>query len=135
MNIIALMPATEAYEVLLRNWGGDDKAYCCVWEEDAQHKFITFIPPNIPNKPSYYYCSGCATFNGMERFRADLRNGILTYQTLDNTTTYWVNFGTDYAWSVLGGYNKDTCFHVYGTEHKAELNEAPYEECEKIRDS
>ncbi|CAG8666830.1 13067_t:CDS:2 [Funneliformis mosseae] len=71
MNIIALMLATEAY--------------CCVWEEDAQHKFITFIPPNIPNKPSYYYYSGCVTFNDMEQFRADLRNGILTYQTLDHT--------------------------------------------------
>ncbi|CAG8463962.1 9392_t:CDS:2 [Gigaspora margarita] len=49
MSIIALMPATEAYEVLLRNWGGAEAVTCCVWEEDVHRNFITFIPPNLPD--------------------------------------------------------------------------------------
>ncbi|CAI2188322.1 15180_t:CDS:2 [Funneliformis geosporum] len=140
MNIIALMPATEAYEVLLRNWGGYSGASCCVWQEDSQHNFITFIPPNVPLKNNAYYCFSCATFDGMEKWGADLRNGILTYHTIDNTTTYWVDLGVtnpgDYTDTNEGGYNKDTCFHVYGGPvNEAELTEAPYEECQKIRDS
>ncbi|CAG8770549.1 97_t:CDS:2, partial [Gigaspora rosea] len=127
------------YEVLLRNWGGYSGARCCVWQEDYQHNFITLIPLKLES-PSSYYCSSCATFNGMDRWGADLRNGILTYHTIDNTTTYWVDLGVlnpgDYASTNKGGYNRDTCFHVYGGEvNQAELNEAPYEECQKIRDS
>ncbi|CAB4445674.1 unnamed protein product [Rhizophagus irregularis] len=136
MNIIALMPATKAYEVLLRNWGGYSGAWCCVWQEDYQRNFITFIPPNVWDKD--YYCFSCATFDGMEEHGADLRNGILTYHTIDNTTTYWVDLGVDqpsaYADTNEGGYNRDTCFHVYGNFKVAELNEAPYDECQKIRD-
>ncbi|PKY58969.1 hypothetical protein RhiirA4_481330 [Rhizophagus irregularis] len=48
MNIIALMPATEAYEILLRNWGGYSDVSCCVWEEDYQRNFLTYIPPASP---------------------------------------------------------------------------------------
>ncbi|CAB4416288.1 unnamed protein product [Rhizophagus irregularis] len=138
MNIIALMPATKAYEVLLRNWGGFNGAVCCVWQEDYQRNFITFIPPNI-RAHNDYYCFHCATFDGMGSNGADLRNGILTYHTIDNTTTYWVNLGVNflkYAYTNKGGYNRDTCFHVYGGDkNDADLEEAPYDECQKIRDS
>ncbi|RIB30008.1 hypothetical protein C2G38_2153950 [Gigaspora rosea] len=145
MNIIALMPATKAYEVLLRNWGGYSGATCCFWQEDSQHNFITLIPLKLED-PRNYYCCSCATFDGMDRWGADLRNGILTYHTIDNTTAYWVDLGVDYPDFVghgyadtneggEGGYNRDTCFHVYGNTDQAELNEAPYEECQKIRDS
>ncbi|CAG8659846.1 13781_t:CDS:2, partial [Racocetra fulgida] len=80
---------------------------CCVWQEDYQRNFITFIPPNVTLRA--YYCFTCATFDGMELWGADLKNG---------------------------GYNRDTCFHVYGGEFsKPKLDEAPYEECQKIRDS
>ncbi|CAI2182150.1 14143_t:CDS:2 [Funneliformis geosporum] len=111
MNIIALMPATEAN--------------CCVWEENYQRNFITYIPPN--NQGSYY-CFSCATFNGMEQHGADVRNGILTQQTLDCKRC---KSRSDYK----GGYNKNTCFRVYGDRNYATLAESPYEECEKIRDS
>ncbi|PKB98562.1 hypothetical protein RhiirA5_403904 [Rhizophagus irregularis] len=145
MNIIALMPATKAYEVLLRNWGGQSNAECCVWQEDAQHNFITYIPQSVPNeKHHYYYCSNCATFDGMDKEGADLRNGILTYRTLDDTTTYWADMvvsfkpGNNHIRTNRGGdsgYNNHTCFHVFGDHNEARLDEAPYEECQKIRDS
>ncbi|GBC10573.1 hypothetical protein RclHR1_09730009 [Rhizophagus clarus] len=134
------MPATEAYEVLLRNWGGEESRTCCVWQEDSQHNFITYIPPSVPHKNEDYYCFDCATFDGMDLKGADLRNGILTYQTLDNTTAYWVDMGIldGFAKSNQGGdsgYTKNTCFHVHGRKFDASLYEAPYDECEKIRDS
>ncbi|CAB4408120.1 unnamed protein product [Rhizophagus irregularis] len=142
MNIIALMPATEAYEILLRNWGGYSDVSCCVWEEDYQRNFLTYIPPASPRDANASphngasYCFVCSTFDGMEKRGGDLRNGILTQQTLDNTTTYWVNVNTNYDTSKnKGGYNKDTCYHVYADYFSLELDEAPYEECEKIRDS
>ncbi|GBC02105.1 hypothetical protein RclHR1_04450013 [Rhizophagus clarus] len=136
MNIIALMPATKAYEVLLRNWGGQSIDTCCVWQEDYLHNFITYIPPNAEHN-DLYYCFSCATFDGIGEHGADLRNGILTYHTLDNTTTYWVDLDVRNRnqGSNKGGYNKDTCFHVYGDASDANLDEAPYDECEKIRDS
>ncbi|CAB4383741.1 hypothetical protein RhiirA5_470039 [Rhizophagus irregularis] len=136
MNIIALMPATKAYEVLLRNWGGQDTDTCCVWQEDYLHNFITYIPPNAEHN-NLFYCFSCGTFDGIGEHGADLRNGILTYHTLDNTTTYWVDMHVinDGPSSNKGGYNKDTCFHVFGDLGEATLDEAPYDECEKIRDS
>ncbi|GES93707.1 hypothetical protein GLOIN_2v1846791 [Rhizophagus clarus] len=117
MNIIALMPATEAYEVLLRNWGGEESRTCCVWQEDSQHNFITYIPPSVPHKNEDYYCFDCATFDA-----------------------YWVDMGIldGFAKSNQGGdsgYTKNTCFHVHGRKFDASLYEAPYDECEKIRDS
>jgi hypothetical protein len=74
----------------------------------------------------------------MNKRGADLRNGILTYHTIDNTTTYWVDLGYTYPDGHIGtnrgGYNRDTCFHVYGAgDNAAELYEAPYDECQKIR--
>ncbi|RIA85304.1 hypothetical protein C1645_830984 [Glomus cerebriforme] len=139
MNIIALMPATEAYEILLRNWGGLSTMICCMWEEDSNRNFITYVPPDVPHNSAESYCTTCATFE----FLGDVRNGILTQKTLDNTTTYWVNLQVtdDLGRSSVfhGGYNSNTCFHVFGGEGgwipRADLDEAPYEECQKIRDS
>ena len=37
--------------------------------------------------------------------------------------------------SNKGGYNTNTCFHVFGDLGEATLDEAPYEECQQIRDS
>ncbi|CAB4428298.1 unnamed protein product [Rhizophagus irregularis] len=142
MNIIALMPATKAYEVLFRNWGGYSVVDCAVWEEDYNRHFITYIPPDAPhNGVSYHF--NCATFNGMDS-SADIRNGVLTQKTLDNSTTYWVIFaandGFGHNSNYKGGYNTNTCFHVLGGggghwKPRADLYEAPYEECQQIRDS
>ncbi|CAG8782159.1 19739_t:CDS:1, partial [Racocetra fulgida] len=62
---------------------------CCVWQEDSQHNFIIYIPPNVNYEA--YYCFNYATFDGINDHGSNLRNGILTYQTLDNTTAYWVD--------------------------------------------
>jgi hypothetical protein len=76
----------------------------------------------------------------MDQHGADLRNGVLTYKTLDDTTTYWVDlevtvdFNQDQYSTNTGGYNNHTCFHV-GAYGRADLTEAPYEECQQIRDS
>ncbi|PKY27505.1 hypothetical protein RhiirB3_529245 [Rhizophagus irregularis] len=135
-NVSFLYDQVLSYEVLLRNWGGQDTDTCCVWQEDYLHNFITYIPPNAEHN-NLFYCFSCGTFDGIGEHGADLRNGILTYHTLDNTTTYWVDMHVinDGPSSNKGGYNKDTCFHVFGDLGEATLDEAPYDECEKIRDS
>ena len=80
-------------------------------EEDYKRNFLTYIP-NI-NPPESYYCFDCKTFEGGNS--TDLRNGILTYNTLDNTTTYWIHYQVFIPGyflleeAILGGYNEDTC--------------------------
>ncbi|GBC09782.1 hypothetical protein RclHR1_00910032 [Rhizophagus clarus] len=132
------MPATEAYEVLFRNWGGDSQDNCYVWEEDINRNKITVT---TPDNPYYGMAFSCATFNGMS---GDVTNGVLTQRTLDNNTTYWVIFGVVNndlsASNYKGGYNTNTCFHVKGTSRwykspLAEIDEVTYEECQQIRDS
>ena len=78
----------------------------------------------------------------MEKSGADLRNGILTYNTLDNTTPYWVDIVAVSVWDThktnIGGdygYDQNICVHVYGSDEDVRLDLALYEECEKIRDS
>ncbi|CAG8701826.1 18613_t:CDS:2 [Rhizophagus irregularis] len=150
---MAFIPATKAYEILLRNGGGDSHGNkviisdfielnsmmtCCTWEEDDQRNFITFIPPNVPHKNNDYYCFPCSSFDIVGRyFGADLRNGILTYQTIDNTTTYWIHLGSNYIGAYYeayqGGYNKDACFMLTGYFNAAEIEELSYDDCKKIR--
>jgi hypothetical protein len=78
----------------------------------------------------------------MDQWGADLRNGILTYNTLDNTTPYWVDLIADSSWDEhrtnIGGdfgFNANICVHVYGSDSDARLDLALYEECQRIRDS
>ncbi|RGB38014.1 hypothetical protein C1646_665696 [Rhizophagus diaphanus] len=137
MNIIAFIPATKAYEILFRNGGGDGGVTCCTWEEDNQHNFITFIPPNVPRKNNDYYCFSCSSFDNVRYDGAYVRNGILTQQTIDNTTTYWVHLGSNllgnYYEAYQGGYNKDACFMLTGYFKGAEIEELSYDDCKKLR--
>ncbi|CAB4412786.1 unnamed protein product [Rhizophagus irregularis] len=137
---MAFIPATKAYEILLRYERGQEGS-CCVWEEDVYRNFITFIPSNVPGDHHYYYCFDCSDFNTTNG--ADFRNGILTYNTIDNTTTYWVNLGVssdngDYRDTHNGGHDKDTCFGTIGDGTGsvfAYLDELSYDDCKKIRDA
>ncbi|RGB31207.1 hypothetical protein C1646_671067 [Rhizophagus diaphanus] len=138
MNIIAFMPATKAYEILLRNGGGDSEGTCCTWEEDYQRNFITFIPLNVPYKNEEYYCFPCSSFDELKYDGAYIKNGILTYQTIDSTTTYWIHLGSNfngaYEESYKGGYNEDACFMLTGKKNVADIEELSYDDCKKIRD-
>ena len=64
-------------------------------------------------------------------FGADLRNGILTYQTIDNTTTYWIHLGGKFFDQFRGGYNKDACFMLTGDIEL--IDELSLDDCKKIR--
>ncbi|RGB21318.1 hypothetical protein C1646_778374 [Rhizophagus diaphanus] len=138
MNIIAFIPATKAYEILFQNGDGGSEETCCIWEEDYQRNFITYIPPNVPRKNDDYYCSPCSSFDYLQHDGADLRNGILTHQTIDNTTTYWVHlqsssYGEAHYEAIKGGYNKDACFMLSGSFLAAVIEELSYDDCKKIR--
>ncbi|RGB28154.1 hypothetical protein C1646_768164 [Rhizophagus diaphanus] len=131
MNIIALMPATKAYEILFKSEGGDAESLCCVWQEDGSQNFITYIPPGHDRD---YYCYHCPFFDDLKNYGVDIRNGIATYHTLDYTTTYWVDFGVDpgdtgdYTATNRGGYNSDACFSLKGWPAGISIDELSLED-------
>lgn len=107
---------------------------CCSWAEDAYRNFITYIPPDAPYHDQNYYCFDCSDFTNNNG--ANNRNGIRTFQTVDNTTTYWVHYVVRHDGSdvYLGGYNKNTCFDAYGVVDEFFITESSYDDCKKIRD-
>jgi len=139
MNIIALMPATKAYEILIKTKGpGDPQSKCCIWQEDGSHNFITYIPPNIKHEPYYcYYCSDDIV--SLKNAGVDVRNGIATFHTLDYTTTYWVDADVDpgdsgdYIANNKGGYNSDACFSISAWPSGISIEELSLEDCKKTR--
>jgi hypothetical protein len=112
---------------------------CCVWQEDDQRNFITYIPPYIDIEDhNLYYCFDCSSFDSAARFGgADLRSGILTYHTKDDSTTYWVNLGATsdagYISTYRGGYNNNACFLIQGGTNEVTIAEMSYDDCKKTR--
>jgi len=94
--------------------------------------------------PETYYTFSCL-YPGGDHGK-DFRNGILTYNTLDNSTTYWVHFKLHYhvtggagahggtMYFLLGGYNKNGCYLMNGTTPDLRFYETSYEDCLKVRD-
>ena len=110
--------------------------WCETWEENFQGDFITYIPSNLD--PKKYYGFDCFNPGGGGK---DFRNGILTYNTLDNITQYWTHFQFYFRTNQIAkkefihdGTYGDHCFYFDSRDHDVYFYLINHDDCVKVRD-